>query len=84
LPDGNATVQEKGADLIADPRALPDQTLTHPVQSLQVQLISGLRGHELHRRALDRLGDCLRIAEVVLLSLRVGAHVLGAGISRAS
>ena len=46
------------------------------MQRLQVQLIGGLRGHELHRRALDRLGDRLRVAEVVLLSLRVGAHVL--------
>jgi len=48
----------------------------HPVQRLQVQLIGGLRGHELHRRALHRLGDRLRVAEVVLLPLRVGADVL--------
>src|SRR5262249_29978238 len=40
------------------------------------QVIGGLRGHKLHRRALDRLGNRLRIAEVVLLALRVGAHVL--------
>ena len=46
------------------------------VQRLQAQLIGGLRGHELHRRALDRLGDRLRVAEVVLLPLRVGAYIL--------
>ena len=39
--------------------------------------------HELHRRALHRLGDRLRVAEVVLLPSRVGTHIL-AGISRAS
>ena len=44
-------------------------------EGLQVELIGGLRRHELHRRPLHRLGDRLRIAEVVLLSLRVGPHV---------
>jgi len=71
------TLQEKGADLIADPRALSNQTLTHPVQCLQIQLVSAFRGHELHRRALHRLGDRLRIAEVVLLPLRIWTDVLG-------
>src|SRR4030095_16137642 len=65
-----------GADLIADPRPLPDQALPYAVQRLQIQLIGCLRSHELHRRALDRLGDCLRIGEVVLLPLRGGPHVL--------
>src|SRR6266436_6245813 len=76
LPHRDPTLQEEGADLIDDTGTLADQTLTHPVQRLQVQLIGALRGHELHRRALDRLGDRLRVAEVVLLSLRVGADVL--------
>ena len=43
---------------------------------LQVELLGGLDRHKLHRGALDRLSDCLRVAEVVLLSLRVGAHLL--------
>src|SRR5205814_8892447 len=30
---------------------------------------------ELHGRALDSLGDGFRISEVILLSLRIGAHV---------
>jgi hypothetical protein len=46
------------------------------VQRLQVKLIRGLGRHELHRRPLHRLGDCLRVVEVVLLSLRIGANVL--------
>src|SRR5258708_31447469 len=57
LPHGHPALQEEGADLIDDTGPLADHTLTHPVQRLQVQLIGALRGHELHRRALDRLGD---------------------------
>ena len=45
------------------------------MQRLEIQLIGGLHGHELHCRALDGLGDGLRIAKVVLLSLRVRAHL---------
>ena len=45
------------------------------MQCLQLELIGGLRRHELHRRPLHRLGDCLGITQVVLLSLRVGPHV---------
>jgi hypothetical protein len=59
-----------------DARALADQPLTHPVQSLQIELLDCLGGDERHRRPLDRLGDRLRIAEVVLLALRVGASIL--------
>jgi hypothetical protein len=35
---------------------------------LQVKLVGSLGRNELHGRALHRLGDRLRIAEVVLLS----------------
>jgi hypothetical protein len=55
-------------ELIDDVRALADQALAHPVQRLQVQLIGGLRGRELHRRALNRLGDRLRAARISLAS----------------
>jgi hypothetical protein len=41
-----------------------------------IELLGGLGCDELHGRALHRLGDRLRIAEVVLLSLAVWAHVL--------
>jgi hypothetical protein len=76
LPHRYAALQQEGADLIDDAGALADQALTHTVQRLQVELICGLRRHELHCRPLHRLGDRLRIAEVVLLPLRVGADVL--------
>src|SRR5258708_3321403 len=71
-----AFLLERGADLIDDARALADKALTHAVQSLQIELLGGLGGNELHRRPLDRLGDRLRVAEVVLLALRVRANIL--------
>ena len=49
--------------------ALADQSLAHAMHRLQVQLFGSLRCHKLHRRALNGLGDRLRITEVVLLSL---------------
>src|SRR5438105_15951440 len=39
--------------------------LPHPVERLQVELLGALCRDELHRWALHRFGDCLRIAEVV-------------------
>src|SRR5207237_9838723 len=47
------------------PEALNDQMLPHPVERLQVELLGALCRDELHRWALHRFGDCLRIAEVV-------------------
>jgi hypothetical protein len=60
---------------IDDTGALTNQPLTHPVQGLQVELLDGLGGDESHRRTLHCLGDCLAIAEIVLLSLAVRANV---------
>ena len=76
MPHRDAALQQEGADLIDDAGALADQSLAHTVQRLQVELVGGLDCDELHGRALDSLGDGFRIAEVVLLSLRIGAHVL--------
>ena len=55
--------------MIDDAGALADQSLANTMQRLQVELLCRLRRHELHRWALYRLGDRLRVAEVVLLSL---------------
>src|SRR5437868_2037840 len=76
LPHRNAALQQEGADLIDDAGALADQSLSHPMQRLQVELIGSLRRHELHRWPLYCLSDRLRVVEVVLLSLRIGTHVL--------
>ena len=75
LPNSNATFQKKGADLVDDAGALADQTLSHAVHRLKVQLVGGLGRDELHRRALHRFGNGLRVTGVVLLSFRIGANV---------
>jgi hypothetical protein len=72
----NAALQQEGADLIDDAGALADQPLPYPVQRLEVELIGGLGRHKLHRRPLHRLGDRLRIAEVILLPLGIGTNIL--------
>jgi hypothetical protein len=74
LPNGNATFQQKGADLVDDAGALADQPLSHAVHRLKVQLIGGLGRDELHRRALHRFGDSLGVSEVVLLAWNRGAR----------
>jgi hypothetical protein len=45
------------------------------VHGLKVQLVGDLGRDELHRRALHRFGNGLRVTEVVLLSLRIGPNV---------
>jgi hypothetical protein len=76
LPYCDAALQQKGADLIDDASALADQSLTHTMQRLQVELVGGLRRHKLHRWTLHRLGNRLRVAEIILLPLGIWPHVL--------
>src|SRR5438874_8493197 len=65
LSDRNAALQEEGTNLIDDAGALTDQSLAYAMQRLEVELIGGLRRHELHRGTLHGFGDCLRGAEVI-------------------
>ena len=74
----NPALQQKGTDLIDDAGALADQPLAHPMQRLQIELVGRLGGDEFHRRALHRLGNRLRVAEIGFL------RTYFAGISRAS
>jgi hypothetical protein len=46
------------------------------VRGLQIKLLGRLCRDELHSRALYRLGDCLGVAEVILLSLGIWTNVL--------
>ncbi len=46
------------------------------MQRLQVELIRGLRRHELHRRPLHRFSDRFSVTEVILLALGIGPHIL--------
>src|SRR6266496_5919406 len=57
-------------------RRLTNRSRTRCSACRSVELIGGLRRHELHRWPLHGLGDRLRVAEVVLLALRIGAHIL--------
>jgi hypothetical protein len=76
-PHRNAPLQQEGADLIDDAGTPTEQALADPVQGLQVKLVRRLGRNELHGRALHRLGNRLRIAEVVLLSFAIRPHVFG-------
>src|ERR1700721_1847235 len=49
------------ADLIDDAGALPDQSFTHAMQCLQVELVGALGGNELHRRALPPFSNRVRL-----------------------
>jgi hypothetical protein len=62
--------------LIGDAGALADQPLPHSVQRLQVELVDGFRRDKSHRGTLHGLGNRFRVAEVILLSFRIGPHVL--------
>ena len=66
LPHGDAPLQQERADLIDDAGTLTDQSIADAVQCLKVELIGGPGRDELQGRALDGLGDGLRIAEVIL------------------
>ncbi len=75
LPYGDAPLQQERTDLIDDAGTLTDQSIADAVQCLKVELIGGLGCDEFHGRALDSLSDRFRISEVILLPLRIGAHV---------
>ena len=75
LPHRDAALQQEGADLIDDAGALAHQSLAHPMQRLQIELVGGLGRDELHRRTLHRLRDRFRIAVVIFFALGIRAHV---------
>jgi hypothetical protein len=47
MPHRDAALQQKGADLIDDAGALPDQSFAHAMQRLQVELVGALGRDEL-------------------------------------
>ena len=75
LSHRDPALQQESPDLIDDAGALADQTRSHPVQRLQVELLRRLRGNEFHRRALYRLGDRFAVAEVILMSFQICSDV---------
>jgi hypothetical protein len=69
LSHRNAALQQNGPDLIDDARALADQPFPYSEQCLQVELVCGLRGHELivGRCIASGIGSASR--KSILLSL---------------
>ena len=51
LTNGDATLQQKGSNLIDSAGALTDQPLSDTAQGLEVELLDSLRRHKLHRWA---------------------------------
>ncbi len=39
LPDGNATLQEQGTNLVDDGSSMPDQAGAHPMHGLEIELL---------------------------------------------
>jgi hypothetical protein len=74
--EGDASFQQKAANLVDDCRAPCDEPVAHPVQRLQVQLLVGLDGHEAHVLPRYRLGDGFGIEKVILVRLEKGLHEL--------
>jgi len=77
LADGDAALEQEGADLVDDAGALRHQPLAHAVQRLQVELRGRLQRHVSDGWPCHRLGDRLRVVEVVLLLAAERAHILG-------
>jgi hypothetical protein len=74
LADGDAALEQNGSDL--DSGALADQTRTHSMQRLQVELVDTLCGNKTHGGPLRCLSHGFGITEVVLLALEEGLHEL--------
>jgi len=70
LAHGDAAFDEEAADLVDDSRALADKAGAGAVQREQIALLGRLDRNKVHGRSLHRLGDRLRIAEVVLVAFK--------------
>ena len=69
LPNDDAALQQKAADLIDHRSPLADKARPHPVQRLQIELLIGLGWNKARRRSLHGLGYSMSISKVILVSL---------------
>src|SRR6516164_3149280 len=81
LPDHDAALQEKAADLIDHCGAFADKARPYPVQCLQIELLISLSRNKARRRPLHGLGHSVSISKVILVSslpkrLRIGRRNL--------
>ena len=77
LGNRNPTLQQDRPQLVEQRCALAHQTIPNPVQCLHVELFFSLELDETHGGPRRRFGDRLRITVIILLSLDVGADILG-------
>jgi hypothetical protein len=68
LPNDDAALQEKAANLIDHGSPLADKARPHPVQRIQIELLIGL-GWNKAGRSLHGLGHGMSISKVILVSL---------------
>src|SRR5215831_14891156 len=69
LPDDDAALQEKAANLIDHCGPFADKARPHPVQRLQIKSLIGLGWNKARRRSLHGLGHSMSISKVILVSL---------------
>src|SRR5215469_18195010 len=69
LPDNDAALQEKTANLIDHCGPFADKARPHPVQRLQIELLIGLGWNKARRRSLHGLSHSISISKVILVSL---------------
>ena len=69
LPDDDAALQEKAANLIDRGGPFADKARPYPVQRLQIELLIGLGWNKARRRSLHGPGHSMSIPEVILMSL---------------
>ena len=69
LPNDDAALQKKAANLIDHCGPFADKARPHPVQCLQIELLIGLGWSKARRRSLHGLGHSMSISKVILISL---------------
>ena len=74
--EAEAALQQQAAHLIDDLRTVMHQSLPHPMQALQIQLVVGLDGNKPHIVARNRFSDGFAIQVVVLVRLTIRLHEL--------
>src|SRR6202051_1561591 len=77
LPDNDAAVQKKAANLIDRCSSVADQARPHPVQRLQIQLLGGLGWNKASRWPLHSLGYRMGLSEIILVHLPKRLRIRG-------
>ena len=77
MPDDDAALQKKAANLVDYRGPFADQARPYPVQRLQIQLLIGLGWNKACRRPLHRLGYAVGISEIILVPLPKRLRIRG-------